>query len=75
LRAESLPKASLPGGRLWGFAMRASWRGEVAEGFDLDAKRGRVEIVCEMWGGEEVCEKHGLSLGRFFFLFFFFLFL
>ena len=48
LRAESLPKASFPGGRLWGFAIAASTRGKVGEGFGPDAKRGRVEIVCEM---------------------------
>jgi len=48
LRAECLPKASFPGGRLWGFAMRAIERGDVGGGFDPDAKRGRVEIVCEM---------------------------
>jgi len=48
LRAESLPKASFPGGRLCGFAMVASSGGKVGEGFDPDAKRGRVEIVCEM---------------------------
>jgi len=48
LRAESLPKASFPGGRLWGFAIAASGRGEVGEGFDPDAKRGKVVIVCEM---------------------------
>ena len=48
LRAESLPKASFPGGRLWGFAMVTSRSGKVGEGFDPDAKRGKVEIVCEM---------------------------
>jgi len=64
LRADSLPKAAFPGGRLWGFAMAARGRGKVGEGFDPDAKRGRVEIVCECRGGEEVCEKRVLSLGR-----------
>jgi len=48
LRAESLPKASFPGGRLWGFAIAVSRRGKVGEEFDPDAKRGKVEIVCEM---------------------------
>ena len=48
LRAEILPKAAFPGGRVWGFAMRASERAEVGQGFDPDAKRGRVEFVCEM---------------------------
>jgi len=48
LRAESLPKASFHGGRIWGFAMRASKRGKVGKGFDRDTKRGNVEIVCEM---------------------------
>jgi len=48
LRAESLPKATFPGGRLWGFAIAASRRGKEGEEFDLDAKRGKVEIVCEM---------------------------
>jgi len=51
LRAESLPKAAFPGARLWGFAIVTSGRGKVGEGFDPDAKRGRVEIVCEMQGG------------------------
>ena len=48
LRAESLPKASVPGGRLWGFAMKARKRGEVGEEFDPDTKRPKVEILCEM---------------------------
>jgi len=48
LRAESLPKAAFPGGRLRGFAMAARRLGKVGEGFVPDAKRGRVEIVCEM---------------------------
>ena len=48
LRAESLPKAAFPGGRLWGFAMKASEPRKVGEGFVPDAKRGKVEIVCEM---------------------------
>ena len=48
LRAESLPKAAFPGGRVWGFTMATSRFGKVGEGFDPDAKRGRVEIVCEM---------------------------
>jgi len=48
LRAESLLKAVFPGGRLWGFAIAASRRGKVGEEFDQDAKRGKVEIVCEM---------------------------
>ena len=48
LRAESRPKAGFPGGRLWGFAMATNRRGKVGEGFDPDAKRGRVEFVCEM---------------------------
>jgi len=48
LRAESRPKAAFPGGRLWGFAMATNGRGKVGEGFGPDAKRGRVEIVCEM---------------------------
>jgi len=42
--------------------MRASEGGEVGEGLEPDARPGKVEIVCEMWGGEEVCEKRGLSL-------------
>jgi len=73
LRAESLPKASFPGGRLWGFAMRASERGDVGEGFDPDAKRGEVEIVCEMWGGGlgKSLREAWLSLSPFFFSFFF----
>ena len=48
LRAQSLPKASFPGGRLWGFAIAASRRGKVGEEFDPDPKRGKVEIVGEM---------------------------
>jgi len=48
LRAESLQKASFPGGRLWGFAIAASRRGKEGQGFDPDAKRGRVVIVCEL---------------------------
>jgi len=48
LRAESLPKAAFPGGRLWGSAMVTKGRGKVGEGFGPDAKRGKVEIVCEM---------------------------
>jgi len=48
LRAESLPKATFPGGRLWGSVMATRGRGKVGEGFDPDAKRGKVEIVCEM---------------------------
>jgi len=28
--------------------MATNGRGKVGEGFDPDAKRGRVEIVCEM---------------------------
>ena len=53
------------------FAMAARSWGKVGEGFVPDAKRGRVEIVCECRGGEEVCEKRGLSLCRFLFFFFF----
>jgi len=53
--------------------MRSKERGEVGEGFVPDAKRGKVAIVCEMYGGgEEICEKRVLSLGRFFCFFFFF---
>jgi len=48
LRAESLPKAAFPGGRLWGSAMATRGRGKLGEGFDPDAKRGKVEIVCQM---------------------------
>ena len=48
MRAESLPKASFTGGRLWGFDIAASRLGKVGEGFGPDAKRGRVEVVCEM---------------------------
>jgi len=44
LRAESLPKAAFPGGRLCGFAMAARSGGKVGEGFVADAKRGRVEV-------------------------------
>jgi len=62
LRAESRPKAAFPGGRLWGFAMATNRRGKVGEGFDPDTKQGRVEIVCEMWGGgrslREACPIH-----------------
>jgi len=49
LRADILSKAELPG-RIWcGSAIRVSEGGEeVGEGFDPDAKRGKVEIVCEM---------------------------
>jgi len=47
----------------------------VGEGFVPDAKRGRLRLYVKCRGGEEVCEKLGLSLGRFFsFFFFFFLF-
>ena len=48
LRADILPKAGFPGGIWWGFAMWASRRGEVGEGFDPDAKQGKVVIVWEM---------------------------
>jgi len=48
LRAESLPKAAFPGGRLWGSAIATRGRGKVGEVFDPDAKRGEVEIVCKM---------------------------
>ena len=48
MRADILPKAGLPGGIWWGSAMRAKERAEVGEGFVPDAKRGKVEIVCEM---------------------------
>jgi len=51
LRAEGLPKAAFPGGRPSGSAMTTRGRGKVGQGFDPDAKRGKVEIVCEMWGG------------------------
>jgi len=47
-RADMLPKAGFHGGMWWGFAMRVSSRGEVGEGFDQDAKWGKVLIVCEM---------------------------
>jgi len=52
--------------------MRASERGEVGPWFDLDAKRDKVEIVCEMYGGEEVCEKSGPISSLFLFFLFFF---
>jgi len=45
---ESLQKAWFPVGRLWGFAIAASRRGKVGEGFAPDTKRGKVEIVCDM---------------------------
>jgi len=45
LRAESLPKAVFPRGRIWGFAMATSRCGKVGEGFDPDSK----------WGKEENC--------------------
>jgi len=48
LRADILPKAGLPRGIWRESAMRAKERGEVGEGFVPDAKRGKVEIVCEM---------------------------
>jgi len=40
--------AGLPRGIWCGSAMRASEGEEVGEGFDPDAKRGKVETVCEM---------------------------
>jgi len=46
--ADSLPKVALPGRSWWTFAMRASRLGEVGEGFDPDAKPGKVVEVCEM---------------------------
>ena len=46
---------------------RASRCGRV---FDPDAKRGKVEIVCEMKRGEEGCKKRILSVGHFFSFFF-----
>jgi len=73
LRADSLPKASFPGGRLWGFAIAASRRGKVGEGFGPDAKRVELRLYGKCRGGEEVCEKRRLSLALFFFFFFFFL--
>jgi len=45
-----MPKAGLPRGIWCGSALAASEPGEVGTGFDLDAKRGKVEIVCEMYG-------------------------
>ena len=48
LRADILPRAGCPRGILWGSAMKASRRGKVSEGFDPDAKRGKVVQVCEM---------------------------
>jgi len=51
--------------------MRASKRGEVGEGFDPDAKRAEVEVVCEMWGGGRSLREAWLSLTPFFFFFFF----
>jgi len=64
LRAESLPKAAFPGGRLCGFAMAArSWEKwarvlfRTQSGVEL-----RLYVKCR--GGEEVCEKRVLSLGR-----------
>jgi len=71
LRVESLPKALFPGGRLWGFAIAVSRQGKVGEGFDLDAKRGRVEIVCQMYGGKEFARSVPISWLFFFFFFFF----
>jgi len=73
LTAGSLPKASFPGGRLWGFTIAASRRGKVGEEFDPDAKRGKVEIVCEMYGGERsLREACPISWSLFFFFFLFF---
>ena len=44
LRAESLPKAAFPGGRLWGSVMATRGRGKVGEGSDQDAKPGKFEV-------------------------------
>jgi len=68
LRAESQPKAAFPGGRLWGFAMGTSGRGKKWERGLIRTQSGvelRLYVKCR--GGEEVCEKRVLSLGRFFF--------
>jgi len=45
----------------------------VGQGFDLDAKRCEVEVVCEMWGGgRSLREAWPISWLLFFFFFFFF---
>ena len=54
------------------FAMVTSRRGKAGEGFDPDAKQGKVEIVCEMSGGGKGLPEACLSLGRFLFFLFFF---
>jgi len=43
----------------------------VGEGFVPDAQRGRVEFVCEMWGGGRSLREACLSTRVFFFFFFF----
>ena len=73
MRAESLPKAAFRGGRLWGFAMATSERGTKWERGLIRTQSGvelRLYVKCR--GGEKVCEKRVLSLGRFFSFFFFF---
>ena len=54
--------------------MATNGRGKVGEGFGPDAKRGRVEFVCEMYGGGKSLREAWPLPWSFFFSFFSFLF-
>jgi len=48
LRAESLPKAAFPGGRLWGFAMVTKGEEKWARGLFRTQSGVESRFVCEM---------------------------